>query len=494
MKDILRRIRRGEVQLFIPIAQQHIDIVFTLVREKYPEEQAITVSKKILSRLYEDIVNKYRWQDPERFVSRSLTRSCQAHKIEWHHSQTGNMKAPPQVERMLFASLSRNLKRKSNRNLAAASVIGICIIVTVCMVLIMFSGNKAGPEEGETLYQAFTKPSLIYEEDIAVRYAMKVGYHKIENISQLGREGMGISYISPDDEYFIRIFKQGKLIDTINISKGFRLICGDLDQEYLITASDTRIEKIDLQGGMLAERDVDNHFICFSANMQYGLTKNNGSYQIIDFSTLETKGNYTDDIIGVSNSGEAVFINYDLYRQIKKDYKIAQTTLLADDTIITVFNDGLVLRHDTEKVIWKRQIDLGGVSNGDMARRIIMAGVMQNDDKITVVFENGVVTAFQSFELNQGDKLLDLDDTQVLGSPQGCQPQVIGEGNAFVLYTSSVETGDVIRMIETSSVPMKEVFVSDQSADKINIEGKASSYYVYVHGGSRVKIFKVGLS
>ncbi len=484
IKEDLKRIKRGELQLFVPIVEQFLDSVYNTAQDKFGPEQAEFIVANVFKKLYISIVRYYYWQNPERFIHRSLSRACSALKLKWlPKSPAIEQKAPAQVMRSVLLGLSQISKRKRQLNAMVTGAVFLLVPLVVISFLLALQPHRQA--EG-TVYTDNIEPKSIVAEPFW-RTSFQVE-KTVSSITRLGAMGMAVDIYQADGKHYVEIWVLGKLLKTIQPPKHCTFVTGDLETDTYIFREGGLFWKYDSSGKKLDSLKVEGHLVSTSPNNKFLVFEEApNSFAIIDTLNLAVKEKVAGELFSITDTGSVLFRNEQidfLPEGYNQDNRIRHAVVDPRGYIAAVFENGIIGVYHENEMVWEAQITFPTVGSAisrryPVERAFILAGEKQLN--VIIEYENG--SFFQSFDNQNGQAAVDTNETwhscEVVPRP------LISSDHRVLAYASQItDNNKSVRyagIFNTYTRPMREIKLDlNRQLVSWNIENSGDEYYIYL--------------
>ncbi len=486
MKEILTRIKRGEIQLFVNLLEKYLSMVYLSARKNMNEEDASRATINIFSKLFKKI-QKYRfWQNAEIFVTNNLIKLADEYKIDLDDNYLEqNDKVPSLVMRKVLMNLSAKEKFKKRRTFILAVPAFLIMIAFAVTYILNVSSNENFYPIG-TIVDANNKPSIVYEKNY-MEYA-NTGtqtFNRYQSMDIIDEKHFIIKALDHDNNSYYQIFKFNEPISTFSIddTKSF-LIKGS--KESLIFHDRAKLYRYSFNGYLEEEIELSN-IRKFSDDYQYFAIQNNGYYKIYstkDFSLIQKT---SQEIFMLLDNGDFItetdlqtlgyseYLNHD-------DYSIA--SFIENDFLTIDLEGNLVIYKFGEPYLQTKLQYFSYMKEMDLANNYAQHRfqIEHNDNFIIIAIEGDEYSGFEIICRDEGIGVVDIRDT-IFHSLQRPSASISKDGKMFLLPTQTFTQGKVFRynvVYDMTKTPI-EAYVLDRSyhmAD-LAITGFDDTYYVY---------------
>jgi len=139
LREILLRIKRGELQLFNDILNEYLPLVYNSVAKSLSRKEADKITVDIFIDLYKKIQNYHIWNNPDTFIEKNIRRNFSKYNIII--CDQVDQTAPPIVLRNILIALSnRTIKKK---RIYSLFLVPLTVIVISIFLMLYYEAYSA---------------------------------------------------------------------------------------------------------------------------------------------------------------------------------------------------------------------------------------------------------------------------------------------------------------------------------------------------------------
>ena len=483
MREQLLRIKRGELQLFLPLIESSIGHVYAAAKRDLNEDKVDEAVQDVFVRLYNDIIKRYRWQNAERFLQKSLIRACSKKRIDFSVNGTIVPNVPASITRGILLSLSKSKKRKGKMGVVITAVVVLLSVFFLSQQMDSFVEEHASG----TLYTASSGASVIKSQSMGGSF--NVLPKSLINIYPLVDEGVALVF-TQIDKYVCEIWIGGSKYYSIDLPIGSNFVGGSSEEGIIIFTDGQKFYTYDVNGKEVSVVNNPGYIINLSPNRRYVALTNDADqslvYDILSEQTiLQTDG----EVLDIADNGKILFVDRE-NGNISPEF-IEQTDLLD----ISINKEGFIVAVDTNsvaycfsdnKLLWQQRLPLfeDKADYASVSRAVILLG--PDIASFVVVSERGII--IQACSISDGTVLLDPEETDHTGY-MAPHPLLSADGEYLIVASQISEYRYSVRYlgaINLTRSPMRQVRIP--SSNQITlwaIETSEKGYYIYSYDSRR---------
>ncbi len=498
MKETLRRIKLGQIQLFVNILDEYLSMIYLSALESVTsDETASRITIDIFTKLFGRIQNYKFWQDAEDFLTSSFEKLAKEYKISLNKVHFGkNNEVPSYVMRKVLMNLSAKQKSKKKRTIAIA-VPAFLLMVAFTVTFILNVSSSVDFYPIGTIIEATNQPNLVYSKSYR---SINKGHEFIsfQNMIAVDDKHLLVKAFDTENDVYYEIYKHEKLVNTFRLEDNLIFLTAGNDKSLKFYDKEY-VYSYDFEGRLIDRLLLTNNHI-FSANKKYVAVEKNGYYIIYDLKDFSIIEETSSEISILSNIGaiiskdDLVKYGYDQYIN-NYDYNVAT---FIENEFLTIDNEGtLTIYHYGEAHLttplqyftYMQDMDL----YNDYTNHSFQ--INYNDSFIIIAIEGEEYSGFELICRKTGTGAIDIRDTLLL-SRQRPGASISNDRSMFLLPTQTFIWNRLFRynvVYDLTKTPL-EAHVLDRgfTMRELAITGSNDIYYVYtIDNGGVFKIFEV---
>lgn len=487
MREILNRIKRGELQLYLSLVETYIKQVYFSAKEVHDEEEAIHIVHEIFSKLYDKVLGYLFIYDAEKFVQKNLEKISANHGVLLEDKYIDDPRDVPQIvlRKILISISAKSTSKKRRSILITAPIIAIIFITGITFVSKVSSSNDTHPKG--TIYKIEDQVEKVYQKKFEVASGYRATpVEKITNIHHISNESVLVESLD-NDSYKYQIYKGEKPLDKVfDSKKRMRFITGT-DDGALIFINDNYLERYNNNFEFEERLEVLGVPKVFSKNKRFCVDYLNGKNSIIDLYSFNEEEFIGGKVAYVMNNGSIITEEKlrDLgYAEILDDGSIISA--YENNQLISIDANGLVDVYEDGNKTLSFQLayykDLESIKTYDYIPHM-RTNIYANDEQFIFATRSRSNGYFEVYDRETGESLVALADSLRSGDHIP-RPILSSDGRALLLATQYKTRRQALRFNAvydlSSTNPIKEYHLSGVGhIELMEISGADGMYFIY---------------
>ncbi|MFP4457707.1 MAG: hypothetical protein ACLFPS_08615 [Clostridia bacterium] len=500
MREIINRIKRGELQLYLSLVETYVSLVYFSARDTYTEDEAINLTKEIFTQLYDKVLNYIFIYDAQNYIDNNLEKISSKKDVSLKRKYFDDARDVPEILiRKILVEISAKSNSKKRRSiLIAAPIMALIFIVGITFISQVSSSNDTHPKG--TIRGVEDQVEKVYEERYNISYNSNDKMIKIINFSRLDNERILVEKIH-DKSYIYEIYKEDELIDSFLSAEDKMQFLTLTNEGHFIFKVNEELVKYNENFEEIEKFKLPSSLYKYSENNRFALYRLNDEIVLMDLFNFNEKiiSLEEDKVIKVNNDGTLV-TEKDLvekgYQKVIDDNSLRYEII--DNQIITLSELGILkVMEDGSRVFAKKLAhyeDLELTQTYDHKPHM-RTTLNYNEDSIIVSIRSRSNSNFEIYDRKSGDLITALADTLRSGD-QVPKPMLSSNGDAFLLATQYKTRRQAIRfnaVYDLSTQPIHEHQLPGVGhIEVMDIIGSDDIYYVYTFDDNGYfRIYKV---
>ncbi|MFP4698617.1 MAG: hypothetical protein ACLFMO_07915 [Eubacteriales bacterium] len=482
MREILLRIKRGELKLFNEILDEYLPSVYGSVIKSDANIDQNELTAEIIMKLYNKINSYHFWKNPDSFIENSLIKIFKSYNINYNNSNNEE-EVPEGVLRSIFIKLSS----LNNRKKKLSVMVTVPLIVLILSISLMFyhqvySEKLSFPQgtlvsdTSQKLYRLSSSEERIYN-----------GFRWIDGVISIEafQEDLAlIKFVNEDSEYFYKIYKGKKQINEFQADVKYFYNNHGIDNT-LIFKSNSAFYQFDYEGDIIGVINSKNIIKTSENNRYVYLQDKNDKYQIYDLYNFEMIKEVDDNILKLCNDGS--YITQEQLRALKSKYTLDYYNnyydSYLDEFYVHLDLEGNLIVFKNEEIIFeKRLLYFDFIKDKEIDLNNTMFHIDISDDLILVGVEGDLYCGLEAFDLETGEIVIHLEDT-IFEGEMGVKPVMSKDKERYFLSIQRWNYRNRAArnlLFDLSERPVTAVKMSDEEfLRKAVIVADNSSCFVY---------------
>ncbi len=483
MREILLRIKRGELQLFNDILNEYLPLVYNSVAKSLSRKEADKITVDIFIDLYKKIQNYHIWNNPDTFIEKNIRRNFSKYNIII--CDQVDQTAPPIVLRNILIALSnRTIKKK---RIYSLFLVPLTVIVISIFLMLYYEAYSA-----KVVYPMGT---IEKEEELTISAAYRDGGDRIftwgrnpEGVVSVEsiKEDLSLVYaVDRKNEYFYKLYKGANFLKELEIDFKY------LYQTYaknntLVFKHNNSFYRFNYESE-LVDSIITNNILNTSDNNRYVLIENKDSENIIldlyEFKEITTTGKSVKKLLDSGKylteqdtSQMAELINLDLPNSLYNDFH--------NNYLVNIDKEGFIkVIRGTEVVLNSKLFYYHYLDEKETSSKLSSIYVEITNDLVLVAIEGEIFSGLEAFDLKTNDIVIHFEDTVSKGEME-FRPVLSNDKNAYLISIQKRDYRDRVRqniVFNLAKRPITALKIPDseyleQAAIGDRQEG---GYYVY---------------
>jgi len=482
MREILNRIKRGELQLFLNLVNAYLSQVYFSARDNYTEEEAIIHAKDIFLKLYDKVLNYIFIFDAQNYIDNNLEKIASKKGISLKGKYLDDdREVPEQVLRQILLEISAKSKTKKKRSiLITVPIITIIFLIGITFMSQVSSSNDTHPKG--TIKRIENQVDKIFEYKYDYSEEKITSFFRLDDYNVLIEELRNNIY-----SYEIHNIEDGTVLE-VEKDKKLQFIKYTNNKE-LVFKNKNILEKYNSDFELIDKLELETNINIYSENNNFALLKAADKFKMIDLNTFEIKLaeiNIDDKIMHFNKNGE-VKTRAQLYAEgyeeiLDRDYYI---TDYVNDKLITITDEGVLKVYENGNLLFSTKLahyqDLEFKQTHDYIPHM-RTMLYNNEDYLIIPIRSRSNANFEIYDLESGELITALADTLRSGD-HNPMPVISSDGKAFLLATQYKTRRQALRfnaVYDLSTIPIKEYHLTSIGhIEVMEIIGSNDLYYVY---------------
>ncbi len=494
MREILNRIKRGELQLYLTLVEAYLKQVYFSVKDDFTDEEAVSITKDIFVKLYDKVLSYIFIFNAQNYVDNNLEKIALKKGVILKKKYLKDTReVPEKVLRHILLGISAKTNTKKRRSLLiAVPIVSLIFLIGITFMAQVSSSNDTHPKG--TIRRI--------ENQVEVVYKQKLNYEseKITNIYKLDNQRVVLEKVN-DTKYYYSIHNINEgMKGTIQRDKKIHFI--KFANNKLIFKADNKLEMYNIDFELINSLVVNEEIILYSEENNFALYKGTDNYLMINLETFEVEKldlDVSEKIIKIRNDGSFV-TRSELYNQGYKEIlnKDLYLEKLIDGKLVAISEEGILEVYDEGEVLFSKQLahyqDLEQKQTHDYGP-YMRTKLYNNKDYLIIPIRSRSNANFEIYDIETGKLITALADTLRSGDHDP-NPVISDDGKAFLLATQYKTRREALRfnaVYDLSTIPIKEYHLKPVGhIEVMEIIGEDDFYYVYSFDDTGYfKIFRV---
>jgi hypothetical protein len=481
MREVLLRIKRGELNLFNDILNFYLDKVYNSILISNSDCNVSKVTKATFINLYKKI-NKYHfWNNPESFIENNIKKYLKKHNVTYQ--EKAKKEVPEIILRDILVSLSSlDIKRKK---ISSLILIPLSVLIISVSFLLYFEAYS------EKIY--FPKNTIVKDEEYKLStpvrketrfYNGSRWTNGIVSIDRMKEDLALVKTVNKDNEYLYKIYKGKNVISEFTIDLKYFYQCQGKDDSLIFKSRNTYL-RVDYNGNLIEKIDFlevdetsNNNRFVYGNLSEYG----KGVFDLSSFTIVE---HIDDNIYKLYDNGE--YITKHEADILQQDNNIDNVSCLFNNFIngylVYVDLDGNVLVVDNDKKIVKKQLQFYSYFS-DKKEELSNTKIYVDSYKniLIIAIEGHSQSGLEAIDINTGETIIEIEDTLSKGE-LGFEPILSDDNGVYVLSIQewSYRNRQIRNLVlNFAKEPVTALELSDSDfLDIAEITSGKDSYYIY---------------
>ncbi len=501
MREILNRIKRGELQLYLSLVQTYLAEVYFSARDSHDEEEAIRLTRNIFTKLYDKVLSYIFIFDAKSYIENNLEKISSKQGVPLRKKYFNDSREVPEIVlRKILMEISAKSKSKKRRLvLVAVPIMALIFIVGITLISQVSSSNDTHPKG--TIIGIEDHVEEVYVEKFNISANNEDEIYKILNFYKLDNERVLIEKIE-GKSYLYEIYEKEQLLDThLSTQNRMQFLTLTNDGQFIFK-SDSELVKYNAQLELTGKHELLSNLYKHSDNKRYALYKTEKTVVKIDlynFSEEEIVSVKEDRIIKLKNDGTFI-TEQELLEQGYQDIIDANnlTYKIIDDQVVALSELGVLKLFEEGEPISARKLahyeDLELTQTHDYKPHM-RTTLNYNEEYLIVAIRSRSNSNFEVYDRKSGELVIALADTLRSGDHVP-SPVLSDDGKAFLLATQYKTRRQAIRfnaVYDLSTKPIHEHQLTGVGhIEFMEILGSDDNYYVYTFDDNGYfRIYKV---
>ena len=501
MKEVLNRIKRGELQLYITVIENFLGYVYNSALENNNEETAMKLTRELFLKLYDKVMRYVPVFNAEEYISKNIEALAIKKGIGLNETYLNETNYPQQLLRTILIALSHKTTSKRRKSFFVLIPITVFIFaIVIAFVSQVSSSNKTHP--GGTIFGIEDSVELVYEEDFS-----KVVDYNVTSVLALNN-GALLRMINSSGDSTNYIYEEDVLIHVFEL-EGRKKFLYETDNSDLVFFDENILFRYSREGNLLDSIELEDRFSQTSSK-KFIVIKGNEYEEIFDLITFNKVDNYKRPIYDITIEGDIVFLEeieelgyLDLIDE-QSDIMVSRIinsnlVIVRDSGIIEVYHNG-ELEHSS-KLEHYEDLDLnfddayydGMTVNFIESNNHYILSIQS--EAASTYYSTNVSSNFEIISKENFTSLVRLEDSLRQGRHQPL-PRLTANNKAILVATQyksgrQVSRFNAVYNLETN--PIQEYhLVGTGHLILMDITGQDGLYYVYTYDDTdKFRVYKV---
>ncbi len=491
MKEVLNRIKRGELQLYITILDKYLGVVYNSALMDFDEEESIEITKDVFLKLYSKITNYVSFFDANTYLLKNIKRIAKKKGISLNEKYIESNEVPQQLLRGILIKVSqvnRKNRRKSFMLLVPLTVIVVAISIT--FVSRVSSSNNTHPKG--TIIGINDNVNLIYEEKFDTTE------YSLSSIDVIGNNHVLLRFLSGDGSSKNEVYAGSEVVSSFNLVEDQKFLYGNSNNE-LIFYKQGSLKKYSYSGEILEREDIAASFKQTTDNKAYGIIKSEVNYSLFCLEDFLIVNSYDEPVFDVSNDETTILeshLNSHNYLNIINNRDDIMDYIVDGDNLLIINDMGYYEKYESGELVVERKLQHYNNLDQNFENEYydgMTVRLLETDEYFIVSIQSEVASTFYATNVSSNFEMIEKDNTtskiDLLDSiRQGKHepaPILSEDSNALVIATQFKTARNVSRfnaVYNISVFPIQEYhLIGTGHLVLMEIAGNNGDYLVYTY-------------